>query len=109
LRLLGSFPSNRESTRSRRQEECRVTDQSVRATPPRGSTHDRLGCPATENDHIRDIAGGFAELGVAAIGPELHHRTSERALAYGDVGAVRPHSGAMKPETIAADAKAAAA
>jgi hypothetical protein len=69
LRLLGSFPSNRESTRSRRQEECRVTDQSVRATPPRGSTHDRLGCPATENDHIRNIAGGFSELGVAAIGP----------------------------------------
>jgi hypothetical protein len=39
----------------------------------------------------------------------LHHRTSERGLAYGDVDAVRPHSGAMKPETIAADAKAAAA
>lgn len=59
------------------------------------------------NDHIRDIAGRFAELGFTAIAPELYHRTSGGALAYGDMDAVRPHSGAMTPETIAADAKAA--
>lgn len=59
------------------------------------------------NDHIRDIAGRFAELGFTAIAPELYHRTNPGPLAYGDMESVRPHSGAMTPESIAADVKAA--
>lgn len=59
------------------------------------------------NDHIRDIAGRFADLGFTAVAPELYHRTNPGPLGYGNMDAVRPHSSAVTPETVAADVRAA--
>ncbi len=60
------------------------------------------------NDHIRDIARRFADLGFTAIAPELYHRTgNDLALKYGDMDAVKPHSSAVTVEGLAADVKAA--
>jgi carboxymethylenebutenolidase len=60
------------------------------------------------NDHIRDICRRFADLGFTAIAPELYHRTGTGVeLKYGDMDAVKPHSGAMTLEGTAADIQAA--
>jgi carboxymethylenebutenolidase len=60
------------------------------------------------NDHIRDIARRFADLGFTAIAPELYHRTGTGVeIEYGKMDAVQPHSSAMTLEGIAADATAA--
>jgi carboxymethylenebutenolidase len=60
------------------------------------------------NDHIRDIARRFADLGMTAIAPELYHRTGTGLdLKYGDMDNVKPHSSAVTVEGIQADVKAA--
>jgi carboxymethylenebutenolidase len=60
------------------------------------------------NDHIRDIARRFADLGITAIAPELYHRTGTGvAITYGDMDNVKPHSSAVTVEGLTADVKAA--
>ncbi len=60
------------------------------------------------NDHIRDIARRFADLGFTAIAPELYHRTGTGVdLKYGDMDSVKPHSSAVTIEGLSADVKAA--
>jgi carboxymethylenebutenolidase len=60
------------------------------------------------NDHIRDIARRFADLGMTAIAPELYHRTGTGLeLKYGDMDNVKPHSSAVTVEGLEADVKAA--
>ncbi len=61
------------------------------------------------NDHIKDLADRFANLGFLAIAPEMYHRTAEpgTTMAYGDMEKVRPHGGAMTLPGIQADVRAA--
>ena len=51
------------------------------------------------NDHIRDIAGRFAKMGLVAIAPELFHRTAAGFEApYSDFPSTIPHMQAMTYE-----------
>lgn len=56
------------------------------------------------NAHIRSVADRFAQLGFAAIAPELFHRTGPGFEgSYTDFDAVRPHIGALTREGLEAD------
>jgi carboxymethylenebutenolidase len=60
------------------------------------------------NAHIREVANRLAQLGFAAIAPELFHRTGDGfEAAYGDREAIAPHMEALSNACIAEDAKAA--
>lgn len=63
------------------------------------------------NDHIRDVAGRFAGLGMIAVAPELFHRTGREFEApYDTDGAwakIEPHYKALTANGLADDAQAA--
>ena len=60
------------------------------------------------NGHIRDVTERFAREGFSAIAPELFHRTAPGFEgSYTDFNSVVPHISALKPETMAADVRAA--
>lgn len=82
------------------------------ARPPSGATNTPGILVFQEafgvNDHIRDIARRFADLGFTAIAPELYHRTGDGfTAAYGDMATVRPASDALTLDTLKADGRAA--
>jgi carboxymethylenebutenolidase len=59
------------------------------------------------NDHIRDVAGRFAERGYVTVAPDLFHRTAPGFQGtYGDLAAVREHLEALTTEGLEADARA---
>jgi carboxymethylenebutenolidase len=60
------------------------------------------------NGHIRDVTERLAREGFSAIAPELFHRTAPGFEgSYSDFNSVMPHIIALKPETMAADVRAA--
>jgi carboxymethylenebutenolidase len=63
------------------------------------------------NDHIRDVAGRFAGLGLIAVAPELFHRTSREFEAPYDTdsgwAAIEPHYKALTAVGLSDDAQAA--
>jgi len=63
------------------------------------------------NDHIRDVAGRFARLGLTAAAPELFHRTVRGFDAPYDTegawDAIEPHYKALTADGLADDAQAA--
>lgn len=63
------------------------------------------------NDHIRDVAGRFAQLGLVAAAPELFHRTvREFEAPYDTDGAwetIEPHYKALTASGMSDDAAAA--
>ena len=63
------------------------------------------------NDHIRDVAGRFADLGLVAVAPELFHRGGQgTVLPYDDIPAVMKFMGEnISREGLEADILATAA
>jgi carboxymethylenebutenolidase len=63
------------------------------------------------NDHVRDLAGRFADLGLVAVAPELFHRGGPGVvLAYDDIPAVMKFMGEnVTREGLVADILATAA
>lgn len=63
------------------------------------------------NDHIRNVAGRFASLGLIAVAPEIFHRTvREFDAPYDTEGAwdaIEPHYAALTAAGLADDAQAA--
>ncbi|NRQ32174.1 dienelactone hydrolase family protein [Nonomuraea sp. NN258] len=59
------------------------------------------------NDHIQDIARRFAARGFLALAPDLFHRTGVRELAYDQHAEAMPLIGAIGPEQIVTDVRAA--
>lgn len=63
------------------------------------------------NDHIRDVAGRFAQLGLVAVAPELFHRTGRGFEAPYDTdgawAAIEPHYKALSTTGLSDDAQAA--
>ncbi len=55
------------------------------------------------NEHIRDVAGRFVELGYRAVAPALFHRDGVTELPYGDFGLVKPHIENLNGAGIHAD------
>src|ERR1700686_2606002 len=60
------------------------------------------------NAHIRDVTDRFAKQGYGAIAPELFHRTGPGFEGvYSNFPACMPHSQALTPDGMIADARAA--
>ena len=63
------------------------------------------------NDHVRDVAGRFADLGLVAAAPELFHRTVRGFEAPYDTdgswAAIEPHYEALTAKGFSDDAQAA--
>ncbi|HKE37412.1 MAG TPA: dienelactone hydrolase family protein, partial [Candidatus Baltobacteraceae bacterium] len=63
------------------------------------------------NDHIRDVAGRFANLGLVAVAPELFHRTGRGFEAPYDTdgswAAIEPHYNALSTKGFSDDAQEA--
>ncbi|HZZ00449.1 MAG TPA: dienelactone hydrolase family protein [Candidatus Baltobacteraceae bacterium] len=63
------------------------------------------------NDHVRDVAGRFAQLGLVAVAPELFHRTSRGFDAPYDTdgswASIEPHYKALTTKGLSDDARAA--
>ncbi|MVN74869.1 dienelactone hydrolase family protein [Hymenobacter sp. HMF4947] len=61
------------------------------------------------NHHIRSVADRLAAAGYVVVAPELFHRTAEAGLeiGYDNFAAAMPHYGAITPEGLAQDARAA--
>ncbi len=60
------------------------------------------------NAHIRDVTNRFAELGFAAIAPELFHRTADRMWEgrYDDLPSAMPHMQALTEAGLEHDVRA---
>ncbi len=61
------------------------------------------------NGHIRNVADRLAAAGYVVVAPELFHRTAEPGLeiGYDNFAAAMPHYGAITPEGLQQDARAA--
>lgn len=53
--------------------------------------------------HIASIVDRLAGHGYLAAAPHLFHRTGDPVIAYGDMDAVRPHTGALSADGLAND------